>query len=68
MIADFSYLLLSDKEIILGFNLEALKCIYDKDYTIVIEQRLSALMPKHELLKYQTHKTESLHLRTAENS
>ena len=58
----------SDEEIILSFNLEALKCIYDKDYTIVIEQRLSALMPKHELLKYQTQKTEHLQLRTAENS
>ena len=58
----------SDEEIVLRFNLEALKCIYDKDYTIVIEQRLSALMPKHELIKYQTEKSEPLQLRIAENS
>ncbi len=58
----------SDEEIVLLFNLEALKCIYDKDYTIIIEQRLSGLMPKHELIKYQSDKTEPLHLKIAANS
>jgi hypothetical protein len=57
----------TDEEIVLSFNLEALKCIYDKDYTIIIEQRLAGLMPKHELLKYQSEKSEPLQLRISES-
>jgi len=58
----------TDEEIVLRFNLEALRCIYDKDYTIIIEQRLAGLMPKHEYSKYQSEKSEPLQLRLSENS
>ena len=58
----------TDEEIVLSFNLEALKCIYEKDYTIIIEQRLAGLMPKHELLKFQSEKSEPLQLRISENN
>lgn len=58
----------SDDEIVYRFIIEALQCIDEREYSIVIEQRLSAFMPKHQLLKYQTEKTESLHLRMVGNS
>lgn len=58
----------TDEEIVLRFNLEALRCIYDKDYTIIIEQRLAGLMPKHEFSKYQSEKPEPLQLKISENS
>jgi len=60
---------LADQEVIYGFILEALQCIKERDYSIVIEQRLSAHMPKHELLRYKTAKSETVqHLRMVENS
>jgi len=58
----------SEDEIVYRFVIEALHCINEKEYSIVIEQRLSSVMPKYQLLKYQSDKTESLQLRMAENS
>ncbi len=58
----------TDEEIVLSFNLEALKCIYDKDYTIIIEQRLAGLMPKHELYKISIGEIRALQLRISENN
>lgn len=58
----------SDDEVMYRFILEGLQCIHEKEYSIVIEQKLSALMPRHELIKYQKGKTESLNLSMAENS
>lgn len=58
----------SDEEIILRFILESLKCVFDRDYTINIEQRLSGLMPKHELLKYRADQTTPVQLKIAANS
>jgi len=58
----------SDGEIAIRFIIEALQCIHDRDYSIVIEQRLSALLPKHELEKFRSEKTAALRLSIAENS
>jgi flagellar motor component MotA len=58
----------SDDAFMYRFILEGLQCIHEKEYSIVIEQKLSALMPRHELIKYQKGKTESLNLSMAENS
>jgi len=57
----------SDEEIVLRFILETLKCVYDREYTINIEQRLSGLMPKHELIKYRAEKAAPVQLEIAAN-
>lgn len=57
----------AEDELIYSFMTEALQCIQTKEYSIVIEQKLTALMPKHELIKYRTNKNEPLHLEIAEN-
>ena len=43
----------SEDEHIYRFIIEALYCVKEREYSIVIEQKLSALMPKHELTKYR---------------
>lgn len=58
----------ADDEFMYRYVIEALHCIQQHDHSVVIEQRLSALMPKHELLKYKTEKEETMQLRIAENS
>ncbi len=40
-----------DKESVLRFSLEAVKCIYDKEYSVVIQQRLELVIPRHELVE-----------------
>jgi len=57
----------ADDEIMYRFVLEALQCVRSKEYSIVIEQRLSALMPKHDLVKYKAEKPENMKLRIAES-
>ncbi|MFC1591748.1 motility protein A [Thermodesulfobacteriota bacterium] len=61
----------ADEEIVYQFILEALHCIHQKEYSIVIEQRLSAIMPADAMQKYQSYRSdlaESMHLSIAENS
>lgn len=58
----------ADDEIMYRFIIEALQCVQQREYSIVIEQRLSALMPKHHLAQYRAEKPESMHLKIAENS
>ncbi len=58
----------SEDELVYRYILEALQCIQKREYSIVTEQKLSALMPKHELSKYHANKVRHLHLKMAENS
>ncbi len=58
----------ADDEIAYRYITEALKCIHEQEYSIIIEQRLSALMPKHELMRYNAEKADPTHIRMAENS
>lgn len=51
----------ADKESVFRFSLEAVKCIYDKEYSVVIQQRLELIIPRHELLEPETSTTEPAH-------
>ena len=50
--------IVSEDELIFRFTIEALKCIKQGEYSIVIEQKLSRLMPKHQLYKYNAERRE----------
>ncbi len=58
----------TDDEIMLRFLLEALQCIQEREYSVVIEQRLTSLMPKEELVKYHREKSENAPLRIVESA
>ncbi len=57
----------TDDEVMFRFILEGLQCIQEREYSVITEQRLSALMPKHELLKYKREKVDDVHLKLAAN-
>lgn len=57
----------ADDEIMYRFVIEALQCIQDREYSVIIEQRLSALMPKHQHIRYEHEKAENVHLKIAQN-
>jgi len=56
-----------DDELMFRYIIESLQCIQRREHSIVIEQRLTSVMPKHELLKYRSSKDEFVELRIAEN-
>jgi chemotaxis protein MotA len=60
----------SENELVFRFITEALQCIRQREYSIVTEQKLSCLMPKHQLKKYEFRKTRHVkfNLKMAENS
>ncbi|MEI6128359.1 MAG: MotA/TolQ/ExbB proton channel family protein [Pseudomonadota bacterium] len=57
-----------DDEFMYRYIIESLHCIQQREHSVVIEQRLSALMPKYELYKYKADKEETMQLRIAENA
>jgi len=57
----------ADDEIMYRFVIEALQCIQDREYSVLIEQRLSSLMPKHQYDRYEHEKKENVHLKIAQN-
>ena len=56
---------IADDEVMLRFILEALQCIQEREYSVVIEQRLLALMPKHAQQQYQADTDETVPLTLA---
>ncbi len=44
------------------YILEALSCVYDKEYSIVIEQRLKSAVPSHALRSYKSSTDTSMHI------
>lgn len=57
----------ADDEILYRFVIEALQCIQNRDYSVVIEQRLTAVMPRHQHLRYMRQKRTPTHLKIAQN-
>lgn len=58
----------ADDEVMLRFVFESLQCIQERQYAVVIEQRLCALMPRHEAEKYHAGRTADLqHLHLADS-
>ncbi len=62
--------IVSEDELVFRFIIEALVCIRQREYSIVTEQKLSCLMPKHQLRKYEFRKNRHLefNLKIAANS
>lgn len=59
----------ADDEVMLRFVFESLQCIQERQYAVVIEQRLCALMPRYEAEKYQTVRNDELqHLHLADSN
>jgi len=57
-----------DDEIMYRFIMEALLCLHQREYAVVIEQRLCALMPRQALHAYRTCRPETSQLNLAENA
>lgn len=57
----------ADDEMLYRFIIEALQCIQDKEYSVVIEQRLSSIMPRYHNSKYEREKKTKSHLKIAQN-
>lgn len=57
----------ADDEIMYRFVIEALQCIQEREYSVIIEQRLTALMPKQQMARYEHEKTDGAHLKIAQN-
>jgi len=57
----------ADDEVLYRFVCEALQCIQNRDYSVVIEQRLTAVMPRHQNSRYMRDKKTTAHLKIAHN-
>lgn len=57
----------ADDEIMYRFIMEALLCLHQREYAVVIDQKLCALMPRQALQQYQAVRSEVPQFSLAEN-
>ncbi|MCX8044547.1 MAG: MotA/TolQ/ExbB proton channel family protein [Desulfobacterota bacterium] len=57
----------ADDAIMYQFVIEALHCIQQREYSVVIEQRLTTIMPRHQHERYLHEKKAGMHLKIAHN-
>jgi len=58
----------ADNEIMYRFIMEALLCLHQREYAVVIEQKLCALMPRRALHAYQSCRSENPQFNLAETA
>jgi chemotaxis protein MotA len=57
----------ADDEVMLRFILEALRCIRDREYSVVIEQRLAGVMPRECQISIRKASGRNTEIRAAQN-